>query len=103
VGYLLAKQYWGQGLLFEAMQILLDFAFTELGLNRIEAEVITANAVSAKVLHKLGFTEEGCLRERWIVSGQKYDIAAFGLLRQEWRVGKELPVVAQPSANFYAV
>lgn len=85
LGYLLSRAHWGQGYLSEAMRVLLEHAFTKLGLNRVEADVNRCNTGSAAALEKLGFRHEGRLRERWIVGGRKYDTDAYGLLRHDWR------------------
>lgn len=84
LGYLLSKAHWGQGYLSEAMRVLLDYAFTELNLNRVEAEVNRCNTGSAKALERLGFRHEGVCAKRWIVAGEKYDTESYGLLRKDW-------------------
>ncbi len=84
LGYLLSKKYWGQGYLSEAMRVLLDYAFTELDLNRVEADVNQCNTGSIKALESLGFRHEGCMRERWIVDGKKHDTQSYGLLSDDW-------------------
>ncbi len=53
-------------------------------LRRVEAEVNPANTASVHLLQRLGFTREGLLRQRWVDKGQAYDVAAFGLLRDEY-------------------
>lgn len=85
LGYLLSRAHWGQGYLSEAMRLLLDHGFGQLGLNRVEAEVASCNAASYRALEKLGFRLEGCMRERWIVDGRTCDTQAYGLLRKDWR------------------
>ena len=84
LGYMLAKACWGHGFLREAMQLLLDHGFQECGLHRVEAEVNLHNTGSCMALARLGFSREGCMRERWIVDGEKHDTLAYGLLRDEW-------------------
>jgi ribosomal-protein-alanine N-acetyltransferase len=85
IGYALGRPYWGSGLMHEALQRLLAYAFDELDLNRIEADIDPQNAASERTLARLGFVKEGFLRERWIVAGVKSDSAVFGLLRDEWK------------------
>ena len=85
VGYGLGSFAWGQGYMHEALQALLDFGFGELDLNRVEADIDPRNSASARTLERLGFTQEGYLRERWIVAGEISDTALYGLLRREWR------------------
>jgi ribosomal-protein-alanine N-acetyltransferase len=84
LGYALGRAYWQQGLMREALERLLAFAFGELGLRRLEADVDPNNAASVALLEKLGFRREGYLRERWFVGGQVQDTALYGLLRREW-------------------
>jgi [ribosomal protein S5]-alanine N-acetyltransferase len=84
VGYGLAREAWGRGFMNEALRALLEYAFTTLDVNRIEADIDPRNAASAKTLERLGFRREGYLRERWIVNGEISDSALYGLLRSEW-------------------
>jgi ribosomal-protein-alanine N-acetyltransferase len=84
VGYALARAHWGKGYAIEAMQAALDYAFGPLNLNRIEADIDPRNDASEKVLRRLGFREEGFMRERWIVKGEVCDTTYFGLLKSDW-------------------
>ena len=68
----------------EALVLLLDFAFGELRLRRIEADVDPLNAASVRTLERLGFQREGLLRERWFVGGVPQDSYFYGLLQREW-------------------
>ena len=85
LGYVLGRAHWGQGYMYEALRRLIDCAFNELGLRRLEAEVDTRNARSARVLTRLGFTAEGLLRERWLTRGEPCSVTAYGLLQREWQ------------------
>jgi RimJ/RimL family protein N-acetyltransferase len=69
----------------EAVGELLRFAFEELGLHRIEADVDPRNVASIRLLERVGFCLEGRMRERWIVGDEINDTAFYGLLRREWR------------------
>jgi RimJ/RimL family protein N-acetyltransferase len=84
IGYILDRAHWGHGYNNEALTRVVEFAFDDLGLNRIEAEFDPRNAASAKAVRRLGFVEEGLLRERWIVAGEVSDSLMAGLLRSEW-------------------
>ena len=66
---------------------VLEYSFGELGLNRLEADLDPLNAASVKAVARLGFVEEGLLRERWLVSGQVSDSLIAGLLRADWVAG----------------
>lgn len=85
VGYGLASAAWGKGYMNEALTALLDYGFSEMKLNRVEADIDPRNHASAKSLERLGFTREGFLRERWIVDGVVSDTALYGLLQTEWK------------------
>jgi [ribosomal protein S5]-alanine N-acetyltransferase len=85
IGYGMAHPAWGKGYMHEALSALLDFGFSELKLNRVEADIDPRNLASAKSLERLGFNREGYLRERWIVDGVVSDTALYGLLVREWK------------------
>lgn len=85
IGYALGSAYWGQGLMHEALQRLLIFAFEDLSLHRLEADIDPRNAASARSLERLGFVKEGHLRERWIVADVISDSDVYGLLRRDWQ------------------
>lgn len=84
VGYVLGRAHWGQGLAREAVARLTDFAFDEIHLHRLEADVDPRNARSVALLERLGWTREGLLRERYHVQGELQDTVFLGLLKREW-------------------
>jgi ribosomal-protein-alanine N-acetyltransferase len=84
-GYELGQTYWRQGIMSEALGAILTFAFTEMGLRRIEAVVDDVNERSKGLLRKLGFTQEGTLRQRFYFCDRYWDEHYFGLLRDEWK------------------
>jgi RimJ/RimL family protein N-acetyltransferase len=85
IGYALARPYWGQGLMHEALRALAGYAFGPLDFNRLEADIDPRNAASARSLERLGFVKEGFLRQRWIVGDEVSDTWLYGLLRDDWR------------------
>jgi [ribosomal protein S5]-alanine N-acetyltransferase len=85
LGYVLGRAFWGRGVMAEALGALIGHAFGAAGLRRLEAEVNPANGASTRLLQRLGFVQEGLLRQRWVARGEPYDVAAFGLLSHEWR------------------
>ncbi len=84
VGYELHPSYWNQGFMTEAVSAIVDYAFRDLGFHRLEANPFADNDASVKLLVKLGFKEEGRLRERHFFRGRFLDQLYFGILRQEW-------------------
>jgi [ribosomal protein S5]-alanine N-acetyltransferase len=85
IGYILGRSYWGQGYVYEAASLALDFAFSNLSARRISADTDPENNASIRVLQKLGFQREGFLREEWETHIGIRDSAIFGLLRREWQ------------------
>jgi len=55
LGYWLGVEYWGQGIVTEAVKMVTRYAFKELGLRRVYAHVVPANKASARVLEKAGY------------------------------------------------
>ncbi|HEY7913836.1 MAG TPA: GNAT family protein [Blastocatellia bacterium] len=84
IGYALGRAHWGNGYIQEALRALLAYAFDELDLQRIEADVDPRNGASIRTLERLGFQREGFLRERWRVNGEVQDALFYGLLRRDW-------------------
>jgi RimJ/RimL family protein N-acetyltransferase len=84
IGYAQAQAYWGHGYIHEALQALLTYAFEEMQLRRLEADVDPRNVASIKTLVRLGFEREGYLRERWHVGGETQDALFYGLLKRQW-------------------
>ena len=84
IGYDLARAYWGQGIMPEAVRSILDFGFTRMGLNRIEADASSENLNSIRVLEKIGFKREGIQQEQYFEEGEFYDLVLFCLLRRNY-------------------
>lgn len=87
LGFLLGRPWWGQGLMREAAEAALAFAFDPdgLDLHRLEADTDPRNQASIRLLERLGFVREGLQRQRWCVAGEWSDSALFGLLAPDWR------------------
>lgn len=84
IGYDLLPDFWGQGLMPEALRPILHYGYTDLGLHRIEAMVNPNNERSMRVLIKLGFQREGILRDYGYWRGRFWDQVCFSLLKGEW-------------------
>ncbi|MGH9880451.1 MAG: GNAT family N-acetyltransferase, partial [Pyrinomonadaceae bacterium] len=82
-GYWLARPYWGQGIMTDAVRVFVRYAFSELGLLRLTAHVFESNIASARVLEKNGFKLEGHLREHFIKDGKLIDVRFYGLLKED--------------------
>lgn len=84
LGYWIGKPYWGQGYCTEAVKALIPFSFEELKLNKLFATAFTANQGSWKVMEKSGLKYEGTLKQHVHRSGRYFDLAYYGLLREDY-------------------
>lgn len=84
IGYVLARPLWGQGFTSEAVKTIIDFGFTRMELNRIEAFCVEENLSSAGVMVKCGMTMEGLLRDYLRLKGVLYNYKIHSILRREW-------------------
>jgi RimJ/RimL family protein N-acetyltransferase len=89
LGFALGQAFWGRGYMAAALPALIEFAFGQLGLQRLFADVDPRNAPSIRALERLGFRREGVLREHYLVQGEPQDAVVYGLLRREWLRGSE--------------
>lgn len=85
LGYDLARPYWRRGIMTEALKIVISYSFQSVNLNRLQALVMPGNVASMKLLEKLGFVEEGILREYAFFKGRYQDLHCFSLLKREFR------------------
>jgi ribosomal-protein-alanine N-acetyltransferase len=84
IGYELAPEYWGRGLMPEAVGAIVRFGFEHMGLHSIEAQIEPNNQASRRVLEKNGFIQEGYFRESFFDNGVFTDAAVFSLLKADW-------------------
>src|SRR6185437_4309984 len=82
LGYWMGHAYAGQGLMTEAVGLVLPFVFNTLGLHRIHAAFLPDNAASRRVLEKSGFREEGYAETYLQIDGRWADHVLFGLTRE---------------------
>ena len=89
IGYSLAEDQWGKGLMTEACQEVLRFAFEELGLALVGICTAPENHRSQSVISKCGFVYEGTIRRSYeTYTGECRDSMCFSLLREEWEARK---------------
>ncbi len=85
LGYDLARPYWRRRIMSEALAIVIRYAMRSVNLNRLQALVMPENEASAKLLAKLGFTEEGTLRQYAFFKGRYQDLRCFSILWEEFQ------------------
>ncbi|MBD3280694.1 GNAT family N-acetyltransferase [Candidatus Dojkabacteria bacterium] len=85
VGYWLGKEFQRRGIMTEALKKLLEFGFEKLDLNRIEIHIAPNNIKSRAIPEKLGFVQEGRLRQfEWLFDHFE-DHLVFSMLKSEWQ------------------
>jgi ribosomal-protein-alanine N-acetyltransferase len=67
----------------QAVSLVLDYAFDDLRLHRVEATCLVRNEPSSKLLLKLGFTEEGVARQSLCIDGRWQDHRTFAILQAD--------------------
>jgi ribosomal-protein-serine acetyltransferase len=91
IGYWLASVAQGRGTMTRAVRALVDWAFRGWGLNRVEVLASPGNARSRAVAERLGFTEEGTLRQAERVGERYLDNVVCSVLASEWGRTTALP------------
>ena len=84
MGFDLLSEFWGWGYMTEAGNALLDYAFRELGLNRVQASADADNKRSLATIGRLGFIKEGVMRQKDFYKGAFHDDVVFSILKEEW-------------------
>lgn len=83
LGYYIAKEYWGKGIMTDAVNQLCDYIFTHTDIIRIYAEPFDSNIGSCRVLEKAGFKCEGTLRKNAVKNGKLLDMKMYSKLKNE--------------------
>ena len=83
LGYYIAEEYWGKGIMTEAVKQLCDYVFSNTDIIRIYAEPFAYNIASCRVLEKAGFQYEGTLRSNALKNGNVFDMKMYSKLRTD--------------------
>ncbi|MEU6551337.1 GNAT family N-acetyltransferase [Streptomyces sp. NPDC046915] len=83
--YLGEKDYWGRGYATDTMRTICRYGFQKMRLHKIRLTVVTENQAAHRVYQKVGFVDEGRLRQEFRRDGQWYDMFTMGLLEDELR------------------
>jgi ribosomal-protein-alanine N-acetyltransferase len=88
LGYFVGAAFGGKGFMSEAIRLIARFAFRDLKLHRIEANVQPENFASIAVLKKNGFTKEGFSRRYLKIDKKWRDHERWALIKEDWRKQK---------------
>ena len=83
LGYYIAEEYWGRGIMTEAVKQICEYVFRKSDIIRIYAEPFAYNAASCRVLEKAGFQYEGTLRNNAVKNEKVIDMKMYSLLKTE--------------------
>jgi [ribosomal protein S5]-alanine N-acetyltransferase len=89
LAYDLALPHWGKGLMRQGVAAVLEWAYRQDLVNRVQAFVRVDNLRSQRLLERSGFVREGCLRSYRVCRGQPHDFYIYGLLRSDWAAAQQ--------------
>jgi [ribosomal protein S5]-alanine N-acetyltransferase len=85
LGYVLSEDYWGKGIMTEAVKATIRYAFENLDIKLITIHHYPFNSRSKRVIEKSGFLYEGTLRHATkLYDGSVYDLVCYSMTREEW-------------------
>ena len=84
IGYWLGASFQGRGIMTRVCRALVDHVFNGLGLNRVEIRCATENRKSRAIPERLGFTQEGVIRQAEWLYDHFVDLVVYGILVSEW-------------------
>ena len=83
LGYYISEDYWGKGIMTEAVKQICKYVFANSDIIRIFAEPFAYNKASCRVLEKAGFQYEGTLRSNAVKKGRVFDMKMYSLIKTE--------------------
>ncbi len=89
IGYWLGASFQGKGLITKSCRALVNYAFGELNLTRVEIRCGVRNKKSRRIPERLGFQKEGTLRQAEWLHDHFIDLVIYGLLASEWQKKRE--------------
>jgi [ribosomal protein S5]-alanine N-acetyltransferase len=81
-GYWLGEEYWGRGIMTQAVKVVAPYVMSRFGLVRLDSPVFAWNPASMRVLEKCGFVREGVSRASVFKDGELVDQVLYGLVRR---------------------
>ena len=85
IGYWLSADWQGKGIMTRAVRAMIDDAFGNLGMNRIEIHCASENTRSRAIPKRLGFTQDGVMRQSGVLNGRFVDKVIYSMLASEWK------------------
>lgn len=85
LGYYVGAKYSGEGYLTEAIDLMLEYAFENLKLHRLEANIQPGNLASIRLVKRAGFIREGFSRRYLKISGRWRDHERWAIIAEDWK------------------
>lgn len=86
IGYWLSEMHQGKGIVTRSCEALIQYAFEQLNMNRIQIKVGVGNYKSSSIPKNLKFEFEGLQRDGELLNGKFHDLEIYSLLRKDWQV-----------------
>jgi ribosomal-protein-alanine N-acetyltransferase len=84
-GFAIGSPYWGTGVFQEGAEMLVSFAFEQVGVHRLEARAAVRNGRGNGALRKIGAVQEGILRKSFLKNGEYLDQTLWTILDEDWQ------------------
>jgi [ribosomal protein S5]-alanine N-acetyltransferase len=92
MGYILGPDWWGKGLMAEAVRGALDYGFDTLGVDRVELWIDARNLASWRLAERVGFQRRAAFRQKYPHAATPHDTLVYGLHLEDWRPGTKARV-----------
>ena len=86
IGYWIDAEHQGLGIVTKSCQTLVDYAFNEYQLNRVQIRCATENKKSCAIIERLGFMKEGTTRQAEFLYDHFVDLFIYGITSDEWKI-----------------
>lgn len=94
-GFAIASPFWGTGLFEECAELVLEFAFTRIGVHRMEARAAVRNGRGNRALQKVGAVQEGVLHGAFLCGGEYVDQVIYAMVEEDWRASRGITQVTK--------
>jgi ribosomal-protein-serine acetyltransferase len=85
VGYWLGRSFQGAGIMTDACRAVVSHLLSEMDLHRVDIRCAVGNHRSQAIPKRLGFVQDGILREAQLLHDRYHDLIVFGMLKQDWK------------------
>src|SRR5579862_8699008 len=87
-GFAIGSEFWGTGVFQDSAELVVDFAFSTLGVHRLEARCAVRNGRGNGALRKIGAVHEGVLRKSFLKNGEYLDQTLYAIVEDDWRASR---------------